>query len=74
MDVVQRGLVLLMLLLCGACSTGSHYTNPDSAAAALPYDPGIVRGELDNGFQYWIRSTNASGSNHTIAGGCRQCR
>ncbi len=66
MGVFYRSFVLAMLLLMGACSTGSHYTNPQSASVALPFDPGIVRGELDNGFQYWIRSTNVSGSNHTI--------
>ncbi len=61
-----RSFLIFFLLLGSGCSVNNHYGNPDSAAVVLPVDPGIVRGELENGFKYWVRSTNASGSNHTI--------
>ena len=56
--------VLLGCLLTGCVA--KNYNDPELAAQPVPTDPGIVKGELDNGFRYWIRSTNASSSNHTI--------
>ncbi len=57
--------VLTVTMLVG-CQTTSRFKDPVRLGEALPVDPGLYQGTLDNGFRYWIRSTNASGSNHTI--------
>ncbi len=46
-----------LLWLCG-CQTTPYAI--DDALLENPRDPGIVSGELDNGFRYYLRSTNGA--------------
>ena len=57
---------LLVCVLFGGCMAKANYQDPVKLDQSLPVDPGLYQATLDNGFRYWIRSTNASGSNHTI--------